>query len=510
MGIMKLDKKILHLIDQQIVSVPTDDYFELPEKVLQFGTGVLLRGLPDYFIDKANKQQIFNGRIVVVKSTDTPGANAFDEQNGLFTHCIRGIENGQLIDEYHLNASISRVLTAATQWDSIINLASSSVMQLIISNTTESGLVLDEEDKIREGVPKSFPGKLLAFLYKRWQVFNGAHEAGMIILPTELIPDNGKFLLNIVNQLAEINQLEDAFIQWMNKTNHFCNTLVDRIVPGKLNTTLAVSATNKIGYEDDLMIMSEPFRLWAIETSSHRVQQLLSFSEADKGVIIADSIQQFRELKLRLLNGTHSFSCALAILAGFDTVKEAMQNNIFVDYLDALMKVEISTCLINDQIDFETAFEFAETVKERFANPFIEHRWASISVNYTEKLRMRTISLISNYIEREKKIPEQMSIGFAAYLLYMYNIHLINGKYQGNFNNLNYTIDDAKSELFASIAAIHSMEEYVHLILSDQSLWGTDLTYLASFEIQINQIMNDMSERGVLNFFVNQHNKAIA
>lgn len=506
---MKLNKKILHQIDHQIVAVPTDDYFELPEKVLQFGTGVLLRGLPDYFIDKANKQQIFNGRIVVVKSTDTPGANYFDEQDGLFTQCVRGIENGQLIDEYHLNASISRVLTAATQWDSIINLASSSVMQLIISNTTESGLILDKEDKIQIGVPKSFPGKLLAFLYKRWQVFNGADAAGMVILPTELIPDNGKLLLNIINQLAVINHLEDDFIQWLNRANHFCNTLVDRIVPGKLPAQLAESATKKIGYEDDLMIMSEPFRLWAIETNSHLVKQLLSFSQADKGVIIADSIQQFRELKLRLLNGTHSFSCALAKLAGFDTVKEAMGNHIFVDYLDALMKLEISSCLINDQISFETAFKFAESVKERFANPFIEHRWASISVNYTEKLRMRTIALILNYFEREQKVPVLMSIGFAAYLLYMHNIHFIDGKYVGNFNNSNYIVDDPKSELFGSIAANQSMEEYVHLILSKTSLWGSDLTLLTSFEMQINQIINTITETGVINLLFNQHNKAI-
>ncbi len=507
---MKLNRKILHQIDHRIVSVPTDDNFELPEKVLQFGTGVLLRGLPDSFIDKANKQQVFNGRIVVVKSTDTPGANAFDEQDGLFTQCVRGIENGQLIDEYHLNASISRVLTAATQWDAIINLASSEVMQLIISNTTESGLVLNREDQIRTGVPKSFPGKLLAFLYKRWQVFNGADKAGMVILPTELIPDNGKLLLSILNQLAEINQLEGDFILWLNKANHFCNTLVDRIVPGKLPAQLAESATKKIGYEDDLMIMSEPFRLWAIETSSHRVKQLLSFSEADKGIILADSIQQFRELKLRLLNGTHSFSCALAILAGFETVKEAMNNHFFVDYLDGLMKTEISTCLIDEQINFETAFEFSESVKERFANPFIEHKWASISVNYTEKLRMRTIALILNYYERENKAPEQMCIGFAAYLLYMNNIHLTSGKYIGNFNNSNYIIDDPKSELFASIAANQSMDEYVHLVLSNQSLWGTDLTQLASFEIRIKQIMNNIIEMGVMNFLVNHYNNAIA
>ena len=80
---MRLQKDILESINKELVEIPPASVFELPEKVLQFGTGVLLRGLPDYFIDKANKKGIFNGRIVVVKSTESRGADAFDEQDSL-------------------------------------------------------------------------------------------------------------------------------------------------------------------------------------------------------------------------------------------------------------------------------------------------------------------------------------------------------------------------------------------------------------------------------------------
>src|SRR5450432_3985748 len=103
---MYLSKKIIKKIKIKEIDVPEEAYFELPEKVLQFGTGVLLRGLPDYFIDKANKQNIFNGRVVIVKSTSQGDADAFAKQDNLYTQCIRGIENGQRIDEVIINASV--------------------------------------------------------------------------------------------------------------------------------------------------------------------------------------------------------------------------------------------------------------------------------------------------------------------------------------------------------------------------------------------------------------------
>ena len=174
----------------------------LPEKVLQFGTGVLLRGLPDYFIDKAYKQGVFNGLIVVVKSTGNGGADEFSNQDCLYTHCIKGVKNNEVVDEIIINSSISRVLAAKTNWAEILETATNPEMQLILSNTTEVGIVFDENDNITNNPPNSFPGKLLAWLHKRYQTFNGSKESGVAIVPTELITDNGTKLKMIIEQLA--------------------------------------------------------------------------------------------------------------------------------------------------------------------------------------------------------------------------------------------------------------------------------------------------------------------
>src|SRR5438309_8834783 len=190
---MILSHYTLKNINNDKVIVPEEAIFELAEKVLQFGTGVLLRGLPDYFIDKANRLGIFNGRIVVVKSTAQGDSSAFEKQDGLYTLCVRGIEDGKKIEENIINASISRVLSAQSEWEQILQCAHNPNLQIIISNTTEMGIQL-VKDAIHHHPPVSFPGKLLAFLYERFKAFNGSEHSGLVIVPTELIPDNGEEL----------------------------------------------------------------------------------------------------------------------------------------------------------------------------------------------------------------------------------------------------------------------------------------------------------------------------
>ena len=224
---MHLSRTILKQIKADHENVPDESIFKLPEKVLQFGTGVLLRGLPDYFIDKANKQGIFNGRVVIVKSTATGGTDAFQEQDGLFTHCIRGVETDKKIEENIINSSISRVLSANEQWNDVLQCAANPDLEIILSNTTEVGITLMPDDSIQSSPPVSFPGKLLAFLYKRFQIFNGDPAKGLIIIPTELIIDNGKKLESIVLELAHLNSVDPVFMDWLENNNHFCNSLVD-------------------------------------------------------------------------------------------------------------------------------------------------------------------------------------------------------------------------------------------------------------------------------------------
>ncbi len=485
------------------LEIPSESCFSLPEKVLQFGTGVLLRGLPDYFIDKANKRGIFNGRIVVVKSTDQGDAGSFDKQDGLYTICVKGIENGNRVEEAWLNASISRVLSAKNEWDKIIACAYDTDIRIIISNTTEIGLTLDSSDDIHAQPPSSFPGKLLAFLYKRFLVFNGNNESGFVIIPTELIPGNGNKLKNILVVLALQHDLGSAFIQWMENANHFCNSLVDRIVPGKLMAAEKTAMEQQLGYEDGLMIMAEPYRLWAIESSDEKVREILSFHKVDEGVVIAADITKFRELKLRLLNGSHTFSCGLAVLAGFATVKEAMANEVFKNFVTKLMLDEIASVIVDRDLSWNEAKEFGDKVIDRFCNPFIEHQWLSITLQYSSKMMMRNVPLLQKHYYRETQVPGLMALGFAGYILFMRSGKDENGDYVGSSNGSSYIIHDDKVEVLSKKWEEPDVKTVVKSILSDTGLWGMDLANLPGFAEKVAEGIISIMERGVEKTIIN-------
>jgi tagaturonate reductase len=501
---MNLSKKNLPAIRETGLIKPGAALFELPEKVLQFGTGVLLRGLPDYFIDKANRRGLFNGRIVVVKSTDSGDAGVFDRQDGLYTLCVRGIEDGRKVEENIICSAISRVLSARDQWKEILALACRPEMQIVVSNTTEVGIQLVEDD-IRREPPSSFPGKLLGFLYERYRVFGGSADCGMVIIPTELIVDNGKKLAGIVLELAKMNQLESDFLLWLERHCKFCSSLVDRIVPGRPDAATMQQLQHDLVYTDELLAVAEVYRLWAIE-GGEKVKSILSFGAADEGVIIEPDIEIYRELKLRMLNGTHTLSCGLAVLAGFTTVKKGMDDPAFAAFVTDLMMKEIAPAIPyrareeegavagrggqeNERGGEPGAFsaqarEFGLKVLDRFRNPHLQHQWISITMQYSSKMKSRVVPVLLEHYKRHSEAPVHISLGFAAFLLFMRA-----EKKQGW---------DDRAGHFADLWARHPAEVVVIKALGDESLWGVDLLLLKGFTEAVWEQLDILMNKGAL------------
>lgn len=498
---MILSRENLKNINGENVNVPAVELLELPERVIQFGTGVLLRGLPDYFIDKANRNGIFNGRVLVVKSTSQGGADAFSKQDNLYTLCVKGIEDGVKVEENTINSSISRVLSASQDWAEILIAAHNPDLQIVISNTTEVGIVLSE-DKITDNPPQSYPGKLLAFLHERYNAFNGSAESGMVIVPTELISDNADKLKEILLKLSVQNKLSWDFEQWLKTSNHFCKTLVDRIVPGKLPVADQQAIQAQLGYEDELMIMAEPFRLWAIESSSPRVKEIISFEKADKGIFIVPSISKFKELKLRLLNGTHTLSCGLAILAGFDTVKQAMADEAFANYISNLMQQEIAHSLENDDITYQDAVDFASSVIDRFSNPSLEHQWQAITLNFTSKMQMRNMPLIRKYYSQKNEVPPLIALGLSAYIIFM-NTTKDGVNYTANVNGKTYSIQDEFAEILYDYW--QNPETAIDNILGDRRLWDKNLNNYPGFNAAIKNYIDLLQNAGAKETLSNLH-----
>lgn len=476
---MKLVRCNLNKITAKSIALPQEEIFNYPERVLQFGTGMLLRGLPDYFIDKANREGFFKGRIVVVKSTASGDASVFKKQDGLYTICQRGVANGKNVEENIVSSAISRVLIAHDDWRSILDCARNPDLKIIISNTTEMGIQLVRDDDINSSPPVSFPGKLLAFLYERFKIFKGDKDSGFIVIPTELLPDNGGKLRSIVGELARLNRLEEAFIEWLEVANHFCSSLVDRIVTGMPSAEKRDEIFSSLGYRDDLLTVTEVYGLWAIEGDGN-IKESLSFSKVNPEVKIEPDINIYRELKLRLLNATHTLSSGIAFLAQIDTVKDAMNGQEMSGFIEELMRKEIAPS-IPMEIPDKVKQQFIDDVLDRFRNPHLEHHWKTIAQNISQKMKLRCLPLLVHHYKSNDAPLRLITLGFAAWIVYMRGAKEEDGKYFGRADNCFYLIDDGNAKRYYLLWKCESIEEVVKEILSDTGYWGMDLTAFPGF-----------------------------
>ena len=451
----------------------------LPEKAIQFGTGAFLRGFIDFFLEQANANDAFNGRVVMVGSTGSGRDQLLNEQDGLYTLWIRGVENGEARSEFKQISSVSRALSAATEWQQVLECARNPQLEYIFSNTTETGITLDETDSGLADPPHTFPGKLTRVLRERAVHFNYAPTRGVIVIPCELIEGNGARLKEIVLKLGELWGYGSRFTAWINECVPFCNTLVDRIVPGEPARNIMENAWSELGYRDEMLTVCEPYRLFAIETT-HAVAQRLHFAAGDN-IIIADDIAPYRLRKVRLLNGAHTILVPLALLSGCRTVADAVADEKVGAFLRAVLLNELVPA-----VPVEGAAQFANAVIDRFRNPYIRHELVDITLQQTMKMRVRVIPSIVDYAELHGHAPVGVSLGFAAYLLFM----------RGNLGTSSKA-DNHRERLLDHWRRTSQPRELVAAVCADRALWETDLNDVPQFTELVTGYLESMISDGV-------------
>ncbi|RYZ37612.1 MAG: hypothetical protein EOP49_31565 [Sphingobacteriales bacterium] len=303
-------------------------------------------------------------------------------------------------------------------------------------------------------------------------------------------------MLSILLELAHQNGLEIAFIDWLENANHFCNSLVDRIVPGKFSPAGNALVQAQLGYEDELMIMCEEYALWAIQTNSEKVKSVLSFAGADNTTVLAPDISKFREIKLRLLNGSHTFSAALASLAGFTTVKEAMADASFNNFIRRLMQEAIIPAIESETITASEAKSFAAAVIDRYSNPYVDHLWANICTQSASKMVTRNLQLLTNYADRFGEPSPFMSLGLAAQILYMNTSLEADGKYYGTLNGKKYLVTDQHAALYRQAWQQADASKAVNIILQAEELWGTNLSKFPGLTASVTSWIQLLQQEG--------------
>ena len=449
---------------------------DAPIRVLQFGEGNFMRAFVDYFFDISNEKAGFNGKVALVQPISQGLTELVNNQEGLYTLYLRGSENGQKVDAKRVISSCACCLNPYDKdgLGKIMEIAESDDLDIIASNTTEAGIAYDPSCNFEDQPAASFPGKLTQVLYRRFK----AGKKGVVVLSCELIDNNGKELLKCVNQYIDQWKLEDEFKNWVNNDNIFCSTLVDRIVPGRIRDPKEVEKLEaENGYHDELIDVGEIFGVWIIE-GPDGLEDRLPFKKAGVNVHVVPDVMPYKHRKVRILNGAHTGFVLGAYLAGFDIVRDCMQDDAVAGFMNKMLNEEVIPTLV-DHLDENDLNQFAAAVKDRFNNPFVNHELMSISLNSTSKWKARNMPSFLQYIDKNGKLPVCLTMSLAAYIAFYSNdvqeltdAGLVCKRPAGN----TYTVNDDRWALeFFYDHRNDSEEDLVKAVLANEKMWDQDL-----------------------------------
>jgi tagaturonate reductase len=481
-----------------------------PERVLQFGEGGFLRAFVDWQIDIVNEKTHFNGNVVVVQPLPQGMGDQLNAQKGLYTTVLRGLKDGKPTVETRTIKSISRCINPYTEFDEYIKCAENPDLRFVVSNTTEAGITYDPSVKLEDKPQASYPGKLTAFLYKRFQFFKGNPKKGLILIPCELSEDAGLNLRICILQHARDWHLGADFLNWFNNDCDVCSCLVDRIVPGyrplmnkeENGKTQAENLCEKLGYEDKLLDSAELFHLWCIESATSHEKEL-PLVKAGCHVIWTPNMEFYHTRKVRILNGTHTMTVLAAYLAGLTYVQDCFKDKDVYKFMSDGVFNEIIPSIGGDQ---KQLVDYAHDVFERFQNPFNPHALMDISLNSVSKFWTRDLPSVTSYITNMGKVPSHLAFSMAA-LITFYNGKEVTKNEKGapalqstRLNGETYFNNDSLPvlEFFATLnKKTDSAAEKAKAVLSNVDFWKEDLTKYTGLEDAVAKALDTIQKKGM-------------
>lgn len=459
------------------------------EKILQFGEGNFLRAFVDWMVDKMNREINFDGGIAIVQPLEDGLINVLNEQNGLYTLYLQGIQDDEVRRDNMIIESVNRGVDPYKEYDKYLEIVKNPDLRFVISNTTEAGIAFEENDKLEDRPQKSFPGKLTALLFERYKAFDGDTDKGFIIIPCELIDKNGEKLKEIILRYANLWNLGEGFINWINDSNAFCNSLVDRIVPGYPRDRID-EITVELGYEDKLVVEGEQFHLWVIEGPDF-IKEEFPADKAGLNVLFTQDLTPYRTRKVRILNGAHTSMVPVSLLYGLETVRETVEDEVMGRFVKEAVFDEIVPTL--DLPEAELNY-FADAVLDRFKNPFIKHLLMSISLNSNSKYETRVLPSVLEYQKRKGVLPKKLVFSLAAL------IRFFKGEINGKVIELKEKpeIISMYNKLWESCDGTEAgLRNIVEKVLSNEEIWKMDLNKVEGLTDKVTHYLIEIEGLGM-------------
>lgn len=492
-----LSRNLLRARQQLAPSLARGPAEDFPERVVQFGEGNFLRAFADWMIDEVNSRQLFRGHVLVAQPIRQGMAGTLNAQDGVYTLLMRGVQNGRVVEARRIITATRRAVNPYEQWSELVGAFRGSAVRFVVSNTTEAGITYMPEAFAHGVCPETFPAKVAALLYERYVAVHGDPAKGLVFLPCELIDRNGDNLRRTVLQHAENWALPGAFAAWVREANYFLNTLVDRIVPGYPRAE-AEQLRQELGYDDKLIVAAEYFHLWVIEGPKHLADEL-PFTKAGLNVVWTDDLTPYRTRKVRVLNGAHTASVLAAYLAGIDTVRDLVEDPVFGAFVRRAVFDEI---LPHVALPDAEKRAYAESVLERFRNPFVRHELISIALNSVSKWKVRVLPSLADYQRAAGTIPAALAFSLAALLAFYRGDPLTSNELTGHRGGQGYPIrDDAIVLAYFGLAWRRAAEtkawgDFVRSTLARADFWGQDLNAIPGLAATVTRHLEAILTQG--------------
>ena len=454
-------------------------------RVMQFGEGGFLRAFVDEMLDNMNTQCGCDLGVAIVQPLERGMCRLLNEQDCLYTVMLRGREEAGDVKKVKVVGSVLKTVEPYADFQAYLDLAKLDTLRFIVSNTTEAGIVYTGADQYDDRPQASYPGKLTRFLHERFLL----GKPGFILLPCELIDDNGYHLKDAVLKTAKQWNLGEKFLSWLENDNIFCSTLVDRIVTGFPRKELP-GLFEELGYEDQQLDTAEPFGLWVIE-GPEQVKKELPLDQVNP-VIFTDNVKPYKLRKVRMLNGAHTTMVLGAYLSGLDTVGECMADKDVRPFLEKALNSEI---MPNVPLPEKEVKDFADAVCRRFENPFNRHELLSIALNSVSKWTARVLPTLKDYQQKTGKIPACLAFGLSSLICFYTGIQQNEaGDYEGFRDGKPYPVKD-DAHVLAFFAGLKQPD--AHAVLGNAALWGSDLTAIPGLEATVAAQLSDIGENGI-------------
>ncbi|MCM8533914.1 MAG: tagaturonate reductase [Lentisphaeraceae bacterium] len=451
-------------------------------KILQFGTGVFIRGYFDWMLQEVFEKGLAKPEVSVVKLTPRGDLSTFKKQDGKFNVVIRGLDKGQTIDEIRQIDRLKEFYHPYQEWEDFLKSAEDLEYKLIVSNSTEAGLVYEKTGSYVE-CPSSFPAKLYAWLKRRFESLgeNGA----LTIMAFELIPDNATKLQEIIQQLALEDGASSELLSWLDKSCSYVNTLVDRIV-SKLPKEDAEKLQDEHGVQDELILCAEPYHLLAID--SVKLEDILPLKQCGLNVEVTDDLDAIRQKKVKILNGAHMLVVPAGLALGKEIVLETLEDSLIESFANSCLRDEVAATVDDEQVE-----AYVDSVIERFRNPFLNHRLENIALNSSAKIGQRLFPSIIDDFEQNGRFSPKLLTAVAVFLEFYKGEKLSEGQLKTAWGVLQ---DNSESMSFLlSLQEMTGLEAIKQI--ADKQFWPVPENMKEPFILALGEVLENVRNKGI-------------